>query len=518
MSRMSTRPHDVVGFGRIFVLFVTLVLLPSMLLSGFGIIAISNEAEAASARRRAAAEEMLDAATTVIVRHLKTVRRTAARLQHAEDGPVPAAVGRAWRVDVEGRRTLLTGSGAAAVPPSPPDPALVAQLVARLPAPAAPRVSAQSALIVLPAPLLTPGAVIQRPGGGWLLVELDVDALATRIAADNTPKMKVRLEDARDRDQRFGVTGLGVSGLDRMASRFWGPPQTVDGEVVVARKLEAPLSTQFLVVRAPPASKVTRIVYIVLLIGFYITLIVGVVLTSRLIWREAKLSRLKTDFVSHVSHELRTPLTSIRMFIETLKLGRAESEEEVQECLELLNQETERLSTMIERVLGYARLQSGRRAFRSADIPVAPIVKDAVAALSAQRLGQAETPIDVDMPADLPRVHADHESIVEAALNLLSNAAKYGDPPIEVRADVQRKRVVLRITDHGPGLSKADQLRIFDRFYRAGNLLSRRTEGAGLGLAITRRIVEAQGGKVWVESAPGHGATFFIALPRAAEV
>src|SRR5690606_20513976 len=143
-------------------------------------------------------------------------------------------------------------------------------------------------------------------------------------------------------------------------------------------RLAAPFERYSLrVVGAPDDTPRIMAVYIALLFIFYATLITGVVIISRLVWQEARLSALKTDFVSHVSHELRTPLTSIRMFIETLKLKRATPEEQ-EECIELLARETERLSEMIERVLGYARLKSGRRQFSLTPVVVKDAIDDAL--------------------------------------------------------------------------------------------------------------------------------------------
>jgi two-component system phosphate regulon sensor histidine kinase PhoR len=273
-----------------------------------------------------------------------------------------------------------------------------------------------------------------------------------------------------------------------------------------------------LVVVGPPSrtSHATMIIYIVTLVVFLATLITGVVITARLIWRETRLSRLKTDFVSHVSHELRTPLTSIRMFIETLQLGRAASPEEAQQCLELLAKETSRLSEMIERVLGYARLKAGRRPFSPTVVPVKEIVDETLDAFRAQNLAAQGLTLSTDVPDDLPPVKADREALVEALLNLVGNAYKYTGTQKEITVFARagkRRRVHLGVKDNGPGLPKFEHKRIFERFYQAQGLLSNKTSGSGLGLAITRAIVEGNGGKIRVESEPGKGATFTIELP-----
>jgi two-component system, OmpR family, phosphate regulon sensor histidine kinase PhoR len=240
-----------------------------------------------------------------------------------------------------------------------------------------------------------------------------------------------------------------------------------------------------------------------------------VVITARLIWHETRLSRLKTDFVSHISHELRTPLTSIRMFIDTLKLGRATSEEEEQECLDLLGKETERLSEMIERVLGYARLRAGRRLFTPLPVRVETIVEDAIAAFRAHNLDPAHLTLKTEVEPDLPHVIVDREAMVEALLNLIGNAYKYTGAEKEITVFARlgrRSRVILGVRDNGPGLPKTEHQRIFERFYQAKSLLSSKQAGSGLGLAITKAIVEGNGGRISVESEPGQGATFFMEL------
>jgi signal transduction histidine kinase len=290
-------------------------------------------------------------------------------------------------------------------------------------------------------------------------------------------------------------------------------------EEVVAHRLDAPFNRFTLIAEAPPTSS-TRVVvvYIVLLVICVVTLITGVVITARLIYQETRLSRLKTDFVSHMSHELRTPLTSIRLFIETLSLGRAESKQEQQECFDLLAKETERLSEMIERVLGYARMQAGRRVFKEEDVDVQEIVDDAIDAFRAHTLTLAQSKLltlTTAITPGLPRVRVDRESIVEALLNLIGNAWKYTGPEKKITVFARpgrRGRIVVGVVDNGPGLPKHEHARIFERFYQARSLLSGKTAGSGLGLAITKAIVEGQGGRIGVESEPGLGSTFWIEL------
>ena len=267
----------------------------------------------------------------------------------------------------------------------------------------------------------------------------------------------------------------------------------------------------------------TTVIYVTLLVVFLSTLITGVIITARLIWHETRLSRLKTDFVSHMSHELRTPLTSIRMFIETLKIGKATSPEEQAECLALLAKETERLTDMIERVLGYARLKAGRRLFAPSAVPAARIVEDAIDAFRAQNLdiehgGSAPVKLVTEIASALPPVFADRDALVEALLNLIMNAYKYTDADKQITVfarEGRRGRILLGVQDNGPGVPKNEHRRVFERFYQGGHLLSTKQPGSGLGLAITQAIVEGNGGRITLESEPGAGARFTIELRRA---
>jgi signal transduction histidine kinase len=241
---------------------------------------------------------------------------------------------------------------------------------------------------------------------------------------------------------------------------------------------------------------------------------VGVVYTARALYLQARLSRLKTDFVSLVSHELRTPLTSIRMFIETLALGRVNDPSQTQAVLELLQKETERLSAMIERVLDWARLESGRQRYRKGRLTPREIVD----AFRAQRL-DSQVQLSCAVAETLPAVEGDREALAGALLNLLHNAYKYSgaEKRIELRAGMHNGGVDIEVEDHGVGIAKRDRKRVFERFYRVDNLLTRQTEGSGLGLSISRRIVEAHGGRLTVRSELGKGSTFTIRLPAAKE-
>jgi signal transduction histidine kinase len=228
--------------------------------------------------------------------------------------------------------------------------------------------------------------------------------------------------------------------------------------------------------------------------------------------RAYRLSRLKTDFVANISHELRTPLTSVRLFAETLRDGRAEGPEEVRECVELLSREAERLSRLLETLLDWSRLESGRAPLRVQSVDV-PALFDSIA--QTWRAQQLPATYSTRIEPGLPPIPIDAEAMAQVVLNLLHNAFKYTGPDkrIELRARREGRMIAIEVQDNGIGVRTQDKKRIFERFYRADDLLSRNTEGTGLGLAIVKKIVEAHGGRIELDTKAGEGSTFRILLP-----
>lgn len=258
-----------------------------------------------------------------------------------------------------------------------------------------------------------------------------------------------------------------------------------------------------------------------LILGLLVLLFCGLLATgTTLVWvfiaKETGLSQLQTDFVSKVSHELKTPLTSIRLFVETLKLKRAQSPEQVDECLELIARETDRLSQRIDQLLEWGRMEAGRRVYDLRPEDIAAVVREAVDHFAPLQL-QGDATVNLAIPDDLPQVAMDRPALVMTLLNLLSNAYKYGGRPrvidVEVEAVDDRKAVEIRVRDNGEGIPRHEHKRIFQKFYRRDDRLSRGQEGSGLGLSIVAHVVRAHRGDVRVESEPGHGATFSIELP-----
>jgi two-component system phosphate regulon sensor histidine kinase PhoR len=252
----------------------------------------------------------------------------------------------------------------------------------------------------------------------------------------------------------------------------------------------------------------------ILVLTFTGTLVTGVILTWVFLRREKNLSELQADFVSKVSHELRTPLTSIRMFTETLSMRRGDKATE-DRCIEALNKESARLQALIDRLLDWGRMESGRRVYELAEHQVATIVDEAINAFEPTR-DRRNVELVVDVADDLPPIACDKSALVDSLVNLLSNAYKYGGQPrrIEVSARATDKEVAITVRDNGKGIARNEHKRIFEKFYRVDDLLARQQEGSGLGLAIVQHVMRAHRGRVEVDSAPGRGSAFTLLLKR----
>ena len=221
-----------------------------------------------------------------------------------------------------------------------------------------------------------------------------------------------------------------------------------------------------------------------------------------------RVSDLRTDFVSTVSHELRTPIASVRMLAELLEEGRVEQAEQP-EVFTAIARESRRLGDTVDRLLGFSRMAAGRYRVERRRGPVAEPVLAAIVAFEEQNPTgpHIERHVDERIEADI-----DAGQIRLAMDNLLANAKKYAPECDSYTVTVKRASggVELRVRDSGPGIARRDHLRIFEPFERADDRLSRATEGSGIGLSLVAHVARAHGGRAWVESEPGKGATFVL--------
>jgi signal transduction histidine kinase len=235
--------------------------------------------------------------------------------------------------------------------------------------------------------------------------------------------------------------------------------------------------------------------------------------------RLRELDHLKDDFISTVTHELRTPLTSIRAFSEILHDNPDIDANERQRFLGILVSESERLSRLINQVLDLAKLESGAAEWKVSSLDLRDTVNAAVQAtmpLFKSKLIDVST----DLAAAVPRVDADPDRLMQVMMNLLSNASKFcasHHGAVCVRVVAADRAVRVEVSDNGIGIAPANQQLIFEKFRQVGDTMTDKPAGTGLGLAICREIVGHFGGRLWVESSEGAGATFAFSLPIAGE-
>jgi two-component system phosphate regulon sensor histidine kinase PhoR len=269
--------------------------------------------------------------------------------------------------------------------------------------------------------------------------------------------------------------------------------------------------------------QVHDIVFGILILSLAATLIAGVTATVSYVRRGTSLAKLQAEFVQKVSHDLRTPLTSIKMFVETLQDGRLTDRQKVDECLDVLARETDRLTAMVERLLAWAQMEAGERGYNPERGSVASVVDLAIEGLETQiKLSGLEgvTHVTKEIADDLPDIDVDREALSEALLNLLSNALRYSRPTgkeIGVRAVKREHAVLITVHDNGPGIPQHEQSRIFEKFYRVVDPALPDVAGFGLGLAMVHHIVRAHRGRITVQSDTGKGCAFHIFLPAAEE-
>jgi signal transduction histidine kinase len=232
--------------------------------------------------------------------------------------------------------------------------------------------------------------------------------------------------------------------------------------------------------------------------------------------RLKELDRLKDDFISTVSHELRTPLTSIRALSEILfdepELDRAQRTK----FLGIIIKESERLTRLISQVLDLAKIEAGSADWHPAEIDLKELIEEAATAVGPVMVEQSVA-LRLDLPGSVPPVTADRDRLMQVMLNLISNAVKFCDKDagrITIALTEQPDALRIDVTDNGPGIRRDDQDLIFEKFRQAGDTLTEKPQGTGLGLPISRQIVDHLGGRLWVESEPGKGAKFSFTVPR----
>lgn len=247
-----------------------------------------------------------------------------------------------------------------------------------------------------------------------------------------------------------------------------------------------------------------------------VVLLFGIALTIRATDREARLAQAKSNFVANVSHELKTPLSLLSLFSEILELGLVKNEEKKIEYYRVMRHESRRLNKMIDNILDFSKIEAGRKTYNFVDGDMTEVIENV---LSSYRYQIVNSGFDIQttMQPDLPPVSIDRDAMTQAISNLLDNAIKYSGEvkQLSITTETLGSDLSVEIADRGIGIPRAEQAKIFEKFYRVGNGLVHDVKGSGLGLSLVKHIIEAHKGTISVESDVGKGSRFTILLPIA---
>lgn len=219
------------------------------------------------------------------------------------------------------------------------------------------------------------------------------------------------------------------------------------------------------------------------------------------------------DFLSNVSHELRTPLTSIKSFCEILLMFGDDDAETREEFLQNINEECDRLLRLINNILDFSKLKSGKAEWNIEYVDIGEIISKTVTIMSGVAEEKGLT-LDAETPEDAPILHANTDKLVEVITNLIGNAIKFTDEGhIKIGFECSQGEVLVYVSDTGIGIAPENHELIFERFNQVGDILTEKPSGTGLGLSICREIINHHSGRIWLESELGKGSTFYFTLP-----
>ena len=235
----------------------------------------------------------------------------------------------------------------------------------------------------------------------------------------------------------------------------------------------------------------------------------------RTVSKEIHLARMKNDFVANVSHELRTPLALIHLYAETLQIGRVQNDEKRQKYYRTIVNESSRLTQLINNLLDFSKIDSRKKAYRLEPTKLDELVHEALTGYQSY-LEQNECQVELDCDAISQSIDLDRAAVKRALINLIDNAIKYSEGKKWMRICLKETEhlLILTVEDHGIGIEKSEQKKIFNKFYRVGSSLIHDTKGSGLGLSLVKHIMSIHHGKVKVESKPGEGSIFSLIFPK----
>lgn len=358
-------------------------------------------------------------------------------------------------------------------------------------------------------PLKNPATGAQSGFAGILLTESFIsDGLIARIIAQNAGShttgptaMAVTISD--DNHHALYSNGTAPNG-NLLESNFERPFSNWKAEIGLKNtNLDDLARSSFL------HSAGATFLVLILLVG-------GLVLIIRATDREARLAQAKSNFVANVSHELKTPLSLLSLFSEILELGRVKSEEKRIEYYRIIRHESRRLNKMIDNILDFSKIEAGRKTYEFVECDMADVIENVLSSFRYQIVNSGFE-VQTNLQPDLPPVLIDRDAMAQAISNLLDNAIKYSRDAkqLSITTETVRSELSLAIADHGIGIPRAEQAKIFEKFYRVGNGLVHDVKGSGLGLSLVKHIIEAHQGTITVESDVGKGSRFTILLPFA---
>jgi signal transduction histidine kinase len=366
-------------------------------------------------------------------------------------------------------------------------------------------------------------AVVSQDESARVVYESTEGAARKALAS---PDVSTPLFGGRPGPFVVAMAGLGRGPGDRFAGDLFDSQRGERGDFVRTRLLAvtaAPVHWRFLAKHRAgsleSAVAATRTRNLLLSSGILALLTVAVGLTVVSSRRAAMLARQQLELVAAVSHELRTPVSVIKAAADNLADGVVGDRERVKQYGETIQTEARRLGDTVEHVLEMAGIEAGYPVARHDPVNPAALVRDALAA-HRHELETRHAAVEVDIAPNLPHVIGDGTALQSALQNLIGNALKYGGATAWLKVAAKPADsggVRISVEDRGPGIDAADRRHIFDPFYRGREAISRQIQGSGLGLHLARRIVEAHGGSIAVESETGVGSTFTIELPMGPE-
>jgi len=260
-------------------------------------------------------------------------------------------------------------------------------------------------------------------------------------------------------------------------------------------------------------SRSIKNIYIIAIID--LVLLFGAWLIYRNLKKQMELAQLKSDFISNVSHEIRTPLALISMYIETLDLNRVKTEEKKKEYYSIIYNETQRLSSLVNKILNFSQIDNNKRKYSFTQTNVNSVI-NAVVNTFKFHLEDKNFELNLDLADEIPQISADSEALADAIVNLVDNAIKYsGDQKfIEIKTGQEKDKVFIEIRDNGIGISENDQKKIFEKFYRVVEKnLAYKAKGSGLGLSIVKHVIDKHDAKISVKSKVDNGTSFRLVFP-----